>query len=113
MGKPSRFPEGYHTATPYMIIKEAAPKPLSLQESVGLRTRKGSDAFLRSRMGRSGTAEIKIGDSQHHARDGVYGPQWARAGTTVTRWLTGEILSSRGTWDAQAKLAGRRRVRTG
>src|SRR5580704_15126515 len=70
------IPEGYHTATPYMICKGAADAIEFYKKAFGaveVMRMAGPD-------GRIGHAEIKIGDSHimlsdEHAEMNIYGPQ--------------------------------------
>ncbi len=80
-------PEGYHTATPYLIIKGAAAALEFYKKAFG--------AIELCRMpnpdGRVGHAEIKIGDSiimlaDEHAEIGAHSPD-AYGGTPVTLML--------------------------
>ncbi len=59
MSKPKPIPEGYHTATPYLIIKDAA-KAIEFYKKAF-----GAKEMMRMSQpdGRIGHAEIKIGDS--------------------------------------------------
>jgi PhnB protein len=59
MSKPKPIPEGYHTATPYLIIKNAAKAIEFYKEAFGAKE------IMRMSQpdGRIGHAEIKIGDS--------------------------------------------------
>jgi PhnB protein len=59
MSKPRPIPEGYHTATPYLIIKDAAKAIEFYKEAFGAKE------MMRMSQpdGRIGHAEIKIGDS--------------------------------------------------
>jgi PhnB protein len=59
MSKPKPIPEGYHTATPYLIIKDAAKAIEFYKEAFGAKE------MMRMSQpdGRIGHAEIKIGDS--------------------------------------------------
>ena len=59
MSKPKPIPEGYHTATPYLIIKDAA-KAIEFYKRAF-----GAKEMMRMSQpdGRIGHAEIKIGDS--------------------------------------------------
>ena len=59
MSKPRPIPEGYHTATPYLIIKDAAKAIEFYKEAFGAKE------IMRMSQpdGRIGHAEIKIGDS--------------------------------------------------
>jgi PhnB protein len=52
------IPEGYHTVTPYLIIKEAAKAIDFYKKGFG-----ATELFRMERDGRIGHAEIKIGDS--------------------------------------------------
>ena len=53
------IPDGYHTVTPYLIVKGAAQRHRVLQEGV----RRHRDFPLPGPDGKIGHAEIKIGDS--------------------------------------------------
>ena len=59
MSKPKPIPDGYHTATPYLIIKDAA-KAIEFYKKAF-----GAKEMMRMSQpdGRIGHAEIKIGDS--------------------------------------------------
>jgi PhnB protein len=59
MSKPKPIPDGYHTATPYLIIKDAA-KAIEFYKMAF-----GAKEMMRMSQpdGRIGHAEIKIGDS--------------------------------------------------
>lgn len=59
MSKPKPIPEGYHTATPYLIIKDAAKAVEFYKKAFGAKE------MMRMSQpdGRIGHAEIKIGDS--------------------------------------------------
>lgn len=59
MSKPKPIPDGYHTATPYLIIKDAA-KAIEFYKKAF-----GATEMMRMSQpdGRIGHAEIKIGDS--------------------------------------------------
>jgi PhnB protein len=59
MGKAKSIPEGYHTATPYLIIKDAA-KAIEFYKKAF-----GATELMRMAQpdGKVGHAEIKIGDS--------------------------------------------------
>jgi PhnB protein len=59
MSKPKPIPEGYHTATPYLIIKDAAKAIEFYKEAFGAKE------MMRMSQpdGRIGHAEIMIGDS--------------------------------------------------
>ena len=59
MSKPKPIPEGYHTATPYLVIKDAA-KAIEFYKKAF-----GAKEMMRMSQpdGRIGHAEIKIGDS--------------------------------------------------
>jgi PhnB protein len=59
MSKPKPIPEGYHTATPYLIIKDAAKAIEFYKEAF-----RAKEMMRMSQPdGRIGHAEIKIGDS--------------------------------------------------
>jgi PhnB protein len=59
MSKPKPIPEGYHTATPYLIIKDAAKAIEFYKEAFGAKE------MMRMSQpdGRIGHAEVRIGDS--------------------------------------------------
>jgi PhnB protein len=75
-GSVKAIPEGYHTATPYMICNGAADAIEFYKKAFGaveIMRMAGPD-------GRIGHAEIKIGDSHimlsdEHPAIGIYGPQ--------------------------------------
>jgi PhnB protein len=99
MGKAKPIPEGYHTATPYLIIKDAAQAIEFYKKAFG------ATEVVRFPQpdGRIGHAEIKIGDSHIMLADefpemGARSPQ-SIGGTPVSILLYVEDV------DAQAKLA--------
>jgi PhnB protein len=99
MGKAKQIPEGYHTATPYLIIKDAA-KAIEFYKKAF-----GATEVMRFAQpdGKIGHAEIKIGDSHIMLADefpemGARSPQ-TLGGSPVSILLYVEDA------DAQAKLA--------
>jgi PhnB protein len=99
MGNAKPIPEGYHTATPYLIIKEAAQAIEFYKKAFG------ATEVMRFAQpdGRIGHAEIKIGDSRIMLADefpemGARSPQ-SLGGSPVSILLYVEDV------DAQAKLA--------
>ena len=86
-GNVKPIPEGYHSVTPYLIIKGAA-KAIEFYKKVF-----GATEKFRMPMadGRLGHAEIQVGDSMimladEHPERGYLGPQ-ARGGTPVSMML--------------------------
>ncbi len=86
-GKVSFIPEGYHTATPYLIIKGAAAAIEFYAKAFG-----ATEIFrMASPDGKIGHAEIQIGDSRimladEHPEIGVRSPQ-AYGGSPVSIYL--------------------------
>jgi PhnB protein len=69
------IPDGYHSVTPYLIIKGAAAALDFYQKAFG-----ATELFRMAREGKIGHAEIKIGDSpimlaDEHPEMGFFGPQ--------------------------------------
>jgi len=99
MAKAKQIPEGYHTATPYLIIKDAAQAIEFYKKAFG------ATEVMRFAQpdGKIGHAEIKIGDSHIMLADefpemGARSPQ-TLGGSPVSILLYVEDV------DAQAKLA--------
>src|SRR6202162_3430237 len=98
MGNAKPIPEGYHTATPYLIIKHAAQAIEFYKKAFG------ATEVMRFAQpdGRIGHAEIKIGDSHTMLADefpemGARGPQ-SLGGSPVSILLYGgdvEALANR------------------
>lgn len=108
MSKPKPIPEGYHTATPYLIIKGAS-KALDFYKKAF-----GATELLRMPQpdGRIGHAEIKIGDSPIMLADefpemGARSPQ-ALGGSPVSIMLYVDDVDS---FSKQAVAAGMKVVR--
>lgn len=77
------IPEGYHSITPYLIIKGAADAIEFYKKAFG-----ATELFRMDHEGKIGHAEIKIGDSpimlsDEHPRMGYVGPQ-TLGGTPVS-----------------------------
>ncbi len=101
-------PEGYHTATPYLIVKGAADAIEFYKRAFG------AQELMRfaDPGGRVGHAEIKIGDSpimlaDEHPEMGYVGPQ-SLGGTTVSILLYVENVDE---WFARAVAAGGKTLR--
>jgi len=71
--RPKPIPDGYHTATPYLIVKGAAQAIEFYKKAFG------ATELMRMPQpgGKIGHAEIKIGDSPIMLAD--ESPMWARA----------------------------------
>ena len=101
-------PEGYHTVTPYLIIKDAASAIEFYEKAFGAR----EVMRLADPTGRVGHAELAIGDSRIMLADefpemGARGPQ-SLGGTSVSLCLYVEDVDARA---SQAVAAGAREVR--
>jgi PhnB protein len=108
MSKPKPIPEGYHTATPYLIIKDAA-KAIEFYKKAF-----GAKEMMRMSQpdGRIGHAEIKIGDSPIMLADefpemGARSPQ-SLGGSSVSILLYVEDVDA---FANQAVAAGTKVVR--
>jgi PhnB protein len=108
MSKPKPIPEGYHTATPYLIIKDAA-KAIEFYKKAF-----GAKEMMRMSQpdGRIGHAEIKIGDSPIMLADefpemGARSPQ-SLGGSSVSILLYVEDVDA---FAKQAVAAGTKVVR--
>jgi len=100
---PRPIPEGYHTATPYLIIKGAAAALDYYKKAFGARETMRFDAPG----GKIGHAEIKIGDStimlaDEHPDMGYRGPQ-SLGGSPVSILLYVEDVDR---WFKRAVAAG-------
>ncbi|PYS97082.1 MAG: glyoxalase [Acidobacteria bacterium] len=100
---PRPIPEGYHTATPYLIIKGAAAALEYYKKAFGARETMRFDAPG----GKIGHAEIKIGDStimlaDEHPDMGYRGPQ-SLGGSPVSILLYVEDVDR---WFKRAIAAG-------
>jgi PhnB protein len=108
MSKPKPIPEGYHTATPYLIIKDAA-KAIEFYKKAF-----GAKEMMRMSQpdGRIGHAEIKIGNSPIMLADefpemGARSPQ-SLGGSPVSILLYVEDVDA---FAKQAVVAGTKVVR--
>jgi len=87
MGNAKPIPQGYHTATPYLIIKDAAQAIEFYKKAFG------ATEVMRFAQpdGKIGHAEIKIGDSHIMLAD-----EFPEMGASaVPRWLAGEYPALR------------------
>jgi PhnB protein len=99
MGKAKQIPEGYHTATPYLIIKDAAQAIEFYKKAFG------ATEVMRFAQpdGKIGHAEIKIGDSHIMLAD-EFPEMGARSPQTLGGSPVSILLYVKDV-DAQAKLA--------
>src|SRR5947209_7748389 len=97
------IPDGYHTVTPYLIVKDAASAIAFYKKAFG-----ATELFrMPDPSGRIGHAEIKIGDSPIMLADefpemGARGPQ-SSGGSAVSILLYVEYVDAR---FSQATAAG-------
>jgi PhnB protein len=98
------IPEGYHTATPYLIVDGAAKALDFYKQAFG-----AEELFRMERDGKVGHAEIQIGDSRIMLAD-EHVPMGARSprtigGTPVSLML---YVDDSDAWMARAEQAGAR-----
>lgn len=107
MASQATIPEGYHSVTPYLCVKDAASAIKFYKQAFGAM----ETVRLTAPNGKVGHAEIKIGDSHIMLADefpdmGVYSPQ-SLGGSPVTLYLYVEDVDALA---AQAVAAGAKLV---